>query len=508
MIQKANLKISRKDKIRTINNSIPIHIRQPKARDYNLLYQVTWTRVILDESQIIANCETQKYHACSYLKKHYGWCLTGTPIPNRHDDILSQLKFIGYKCDKTLNQQTYTLSHLNRYVISKTMYLPPYVNNMVACKFNKEEEHIYAICSTIFLGEMDTARYARYKSAIILAILTRLRQLTVAPCLLDKYADREGILGVKSTKIQKIVELVKKAKEANEKVIVFSSFTGLIDIGRFAVDICNDCEQCNVNRRAFEVEYIERDKRAFLAKSKYITNMKKHAREMLEQKMEDGEELEPDEYIKLIHLQDDESKFIVPEDVKEAYKFDENIFGNVHDDTERDLIKVGWQKQLQVISDFKRCDECENNRILSCELSGAVSDPLQRDKMLVQFRDDPRKTVLFAQYKTGSVGLNIQCANNVVLVDPHWNNAIHKQAIARCWRFGQTKQVVVNRLFTENTIDPFILDICKSKELLGKQIIERNGALTDNTIEHITFSDIIGILNDMRYLFNIPPIQL
>jgi SNF2 family DNA or RNA helicase len=52
--------------------------------------------------------------------------------------------------------------------------------------------------------------------------------------------------------------------------------------------------------------------------------------------------------------------------------------------------------------------------------------------------------VLIIQIKTGSEGLNLQKNfSEIYFVSPNWNPAIQDQAIARCHRIGQTKDVMV-----------------------------------------------------------------
>jgi SNF2 family DNA or RNA helicase len=53
---------------------------------------------------------------------------------------------------------------------------------------------------------------------------------------------------------------------------------------------------------------------------------------------------------------------------------------------------------------------------------------------------------LILQIQTGCEGLNLQDNyNEIYFISPHWNPAIEDQAIARCYRIGQTKTVYVRR---------------------------------------------------------------
>jgi len=41
--------------------------------------------------------------------------------------------------------------------------------------------------------------------------------------------------------------------------------------------------------------------------------------------------------------------------------------------------------------------------------------------------------------------LNLQHFSEIYFVSPHWNPAVEDQAVARCHRIGQTKEVTVYR---------------------------------------------------------------
>ena len=56
-------------------------------------------------------------------------------------------------------------------------------------------------------------------------------------------------------------------------------------------------------------------------------------------------------------------------------------------------------------------------------------------------------TVLILQIRTCSEGLNLQSYSDVYFVSPHWNPCVEDQAIARCYRMGQTSQVRVFRFY-------------------------------------------------------------
>jgi SNF2 family DNA or RNA helicase len=92
--------------------------------------------------------------------------------------------------------------------------------------------------------------------------------------------------------------------------------------------------------------------------------------------------------------------------------------------------------------------------------------------------------VLIIQIQTGCEGLNLQQHfSEIYFVSPHWNPCVEDQAIARCHRIGQTKQVDVFKFemsgFTnaENTnaenIIPITLDTYINKvQLVKRQCIQ------------------------------------
>merc|ERR1719245_1039072 len=69
--------------------------RKEKQKNYPLL-RVDWHRIVLDESHTIKTAKNKASKSCLALTSKNKWCLTGTPFTTRIDDLMNQLKFVGY----------------------------------------------------------------------------------------------------------------------------------------------------------------------------------------------------------------------------------------------------------------------------------------------------------------------------------------------------------------------------------------------------------------------------
>ena len=54
--------------------------------------------------------------------------------------------------------------------------------------------------------------------------------------------------------------------------------------------------------------------------------------------------------------------------------------------------------------------------------------------------------VLLCSTKAAALGLNLECACRVIILDVWWNAAFEDQAADRCHRLGQTRPVEVSAL--------------------------------------------------------------
>ena len=96
-------------------------------------------------------------------------------------------------------------------------------------------------------------------------------------------------------------------------------------------------------------------------------------------------------------------------------------------------------------------------------ISGDIS-PAKRQEIVDAFNAAEPGAVLVSQVQAGGTGLNIQAASVVVFCEPQLTPAIESQAIARAYRMGQTRDVLVHRLLADETIDERMLEILSNKQ--------------------------------------------
>ncbi|KAB5535381.1 SNF2 family N-terminal domain-containing protein [Coniochaeta sp. 2T2.1] len=103
--------------------------------------------------------------------------------------------------------------------------------------------------------------------------------------------------------------------------------------------------------------------------------------------------------------------------------------------------------------------------------------------------------VLIASLKCGGQGLNLTCANRVIMIDPWWNSALEHQGYGRVYRMGQTKETYYVRLLTRKTIDG------RMAKLQALKLEQINNIVTeyDSTKSTIQFEEVGELFGRLRY---------
>ena len=120
----------------------------------------------------------------------------------------------------------------------------------------------------------------------------------------------------------------------------------------------------------------------------------------------------------------------------------------------RVLIFSQYVKMLKIIETAFRAD--------GTEYFYMDGDTKERMDLVEKFNQGEKKAFLLS-LKVGGVGLNLTGADHVIIVDPWWNPAVEEQAWSRAHRIGQTKKVVVTKLYSKGTIEEKILNLHQKK---------------------------------------------
>jgi hypothetical protein len=239
-----------------------IHYPQLRIHE-DLLREMTWGAVILDEAQAIKNPISQNSKAACSLNSRHRLALTGTPIENRLLDLWSIFAFampgvLGTRASFTRNFDGKEDPLARRRLGARTRpFLLRRTKKEVASDLpdRVEEDLIIELegtQATLYQAEIKRARAQLLKAETsqqldklrfsILTSLLRLRQICCHPRLIGLDAavtvkgrkkkgdaDQDGP-AVESAKVSALMELLEPLMEEGQKVLVFSQFVQMLEI--------------------------------------------------------------------------------------------------------------------------------------------------------------------------------------------------------------------------------------------------------------------------------------
>jgi len=114
-----------------------------------------------------------------------------------------------------------------------------------------------------------------------------------------------------------------------------------------------------------------------------------------------------------------------------------------------------------------------------------------RQSVINDFQTDADIRVFLISLKAGGTGLNLTEADYVYLVDPWWNPAVENQAIDRCHRIGQDKNIVAVRLICPGTVEEKIMVMQENKQSLANDLIKSDTSFVKN----LSKTDLLNLLS-------------
>lgn len=216
-------------------------------RDYLLYVDYNFEYIILDEAQYIKNQSTKNAKAVKELKGTHRFALTGTPIENSLAELWSIFDFL---MPSYLFNYHYFREHFERpivrdndkevqlrlkkmvepFILRRTKQevldeLPDKIENNINIAFSKEEENLYIANLSQINHELKKSLSVEQIDKIqILSMMTRLRQLCCEPRIL--YPE----IQTASSKLKACLDIINNARDNNQKVLLFSSFTSSLNL--------------------------------------------------------------------------------------------------------------------------------------------------------------------------------------------------------------------------------------------------------------------------------------
>ncbi|KAL7553485.1 hypothetical protein ACHAWF_016776 [Thalassiosira exigua] len=151
----------------------------------------------------------------------------------------------------------------------------------------------------------------------------------------------------------------------------------------------------------------------------------------------------------------------------------------------RVLIFTQMSKMLDVLEAFLNL-----NGHTYLRLDGAT-DVERRQRLMDRFNNDPKVFCFILSTRSGGLGINLTGADTVIFYDSDWNPAMDAQAQDRAHRIGQTREVHIYRMITENSIEENILTKAKQKRNLDFLVMDE-GKFHDSEPDKIAAQDVDG----------------
>ncbi len=207
--------------------------------DVSLFRNVRWNLVVVDEAQNIKNPRAKRSTQLKTIPRKCAVAVTGTPVENRLQDLWSITDFVLPSLLGSLSE----FEHRHPDTISGASLLEPVVSPLILRRTVAEvagdlPERI-DIPQPLELDAQSAQAYEAIRSAAAaghsqgagLAVLQKLRMFCTHPWLTNDFSEIADA-GDCSVKMKRLFEIMEEIVESGGKAIVFTSYSGSVDLIR------------------------------------------------------------------------------------------------------------------------------------------------------------------------------------------------------------------------------------------------------------------------------------
>ncbi|KAH6972212.1 SNF2 family N-terminal domain-containing protein [Ilyonectria sp. MPI-CAGE-AT-0026] len=445
-----------------------------KTKSYSILHSIVWFRIVLDEAHTIRRPESSFHRACTTLSARSRWCLTGTPIQNKLEDIGALFVFLKAEPFQSMARfrRYLALPFEQQDPVAKERLLMLY--DSLVLRRTKDILHLPGREERIQQLELSPRERSQYDKTI--EIMHRHIRQQVGEHDIRKRFDlfqahlQLRILCNHGTH-QKLFAWKRNSQSVQDEKEAF-----LAELGLNAERICSGCGEpgpiinsYNANRDFVEkcAHILCRDCLDGLEGSEASIGPPNHCplcdisgkslRKTTPRPSPEVINEERDVVMQDADWAGDEDSYFNPEgystkmiallrDVKETL----GESGMTEDGTTRKLKSVifsCWTRTLDLIEVYLKKERIEFLRIDGeCLMS-------KRQSILDQFSQPSSAQIMLMTTGIGAFGLNLTMASRIFIVELQWNPSVENQAIARAIRLGQRDKIIVTRYMMSGTIE-------------------------------------------------------
>ncbi|KAJ5496022.1 hypothetical protein N7539_001138 [Penicillium diatomitis] len=509
--------LSKLDLVITTYATVFSELRGKGARRGSPLEKMNLFRIVLDEAHTIRELNNQQTKAILSLNAQRRWSVTGTPIQNRLEDLLSVTKFLRlFPYDdrarfsqhvtspmKTGNQNA--LASLRVLIDSFTLRrvktllnLPQRTEKIVTLEFSEKEAQLHEFFrneSNAMMGviakESKTKLSGRMYHVVLKAMMI-LRQVSAHGKELLDVEDRER---TKGSSVQDAIDLEDNEPDENQDAFNEKALRH-VDLMVQSGDTCKICD------KLIEVPMTETgalDKEAIIAiylpclcvlcpdcfshwksvfDSKADTMIQCRACggwTSLQYSAVTGTGLDKLQ----IQRQESRKNGKILGDYEGPHTKTIALIDNLKSIAEESKALSGeppiksvvfslWTSHLDLIEIALK----QNGFHGFTRIDGTMSLKA-RSNALDAFAKEDSVTIMLATIGAGGVGLNLTSASRVFVMEPHYNPAAIAQAVDRVHRLGQRREVVIMQFIMKNSIEEKILELAQKKQKLADMSMNR-----------------------------------
>ncbi|SPP83110.1 transcription termination factor 2 [Drosophila guanche] len=502
-----------------------------KLGNSSLLLAVQWQRLILDEAHIIRNTKTKCFNSVYLLRAHCRWALTGTPVQNRAIDVFALLRFLNVPHFNHLNTWKTMLNHGKQahfrlsFIIKPLMLrrtkqqlqasgdmpaLPELMVEVVHVQLSEPEMAVYQILSSIsqkiftqFLMQRErgnndlnysslqgqpqfitnhveekyTKIYERFlrslgynpkekvKGIVILVLLLRLRQFCCHPSLMvNMFLFMDAAMPHSDLKLD--------LKHIGGSL----QLDALKELENYAARDCSsDGEEKKVEIKTEDpMQPVEED---FGAQLEMETNT---------EEVKPKEENVLSDLAGAMELLNINNPIFNPSQPSAKLKAVIQRLESILEETNDKVIVVAtWTSFLSIIRDYLHERDWK-----TLDFNGQLNAK-EREEVLREFNmvlNDKR--VLLLSLTAGGVGLNLNVANHLLLVDLHWNPQLQRQAQDRIYRYGQQKQTFIYRFMCRDTMEQRINALQEYKLEIANVVLQPDQSALSSAGGRLSLEDL------------------